>query len=391
MARRLLVTLLALLLAVQVVRNAAVTALADLSPDTAARFWESHPASELSLGMVEIGRAAHDRRPVSTAVFALVDDAAARSPLAPEPFLVHGVQYQLAGRTGDAAKGFAAAELRDPRSLPAHYFLADVYYRLKDPRRTLQQIALLARLTPTGASTLGPYLAVYARDRSAWPYLRELFRSEPNIEDASLSALARDPANADVIIALSDPRRRTPESNWVRTLIGSQVAAGQYAKARALWAQTSQAPVPPGLTIYDPGFADAKAPPPFGWELLSSTVGLAERQPGGRLHAIFYGREDGVLARQLLVLSPGTYRMSMAVSGDAPQRRALSWVIRCDKSDRPFASVTLDVAASRPWTFTVPPQCGGQWLELSGRSSDVAQQSELTIANQRLVAETPKG
>ena len=63
--------------------------------------------------------------------------------------------------------------------------------------------------------------------------------------------------------------------------------------------------------LFDPDFSKPEPPPPFNWALTSSTVGLAERQPGGRLHAIFYGQEDGALARQLLVLPPGRYHFSM--------------------------------------------------------------------------------
>jgi len=35
--------------------------------------------------------------------------------------------------------------------------------------------------------------------------------------------------------------------------------------------------------------------------------------------------------------------------------------------------------ASRGWTFQVPEDCPAQWLELSGRSGDIAQQSDVTI------------
>src|SRR5438270_1870730 len=202
MVRRLFVLVAALLLAVQVVRNAAVAEWAETSPASAFKAWSTHAAAELALGMTEIGTAAHERKPVGTATFAIIDDAAAKAPLAPEPFLVRGVQASLEGKSSLAAQAFMAAELRDPRSLPAHYFLADIFYRSGDPRRTLEQIGALARLAPGGTQTLAPYLAAYAKDRSAWPYLRELFRSNPNLADASLTALAHDPAYAEAVVGL---------------------------------------------------------------------------------------------------------------------------------------------------------------------------------------------
>ncbi|HWI87729.1 MAG TPA: hypothetical protein VNS11_00585 [Sphingomicrobium sp.] len=385
MARRLLVLLLVLVIAVQVVRNAAVAAFADGSPDLASRVWPGHPAAETSLAMTEIGRAARQGKPVPAAVFAMVDDAARKAPLAPEPFLVHGVQAQLAGNAPLAIEAFAAASRRDPRSLPAHYFLADTLFRSGDARRGLDQVAVLARLAPGGLSSVAPYVAAYARDRKTWPQLRELFRSEPDLEEAALSALAADPNNVGTIIALADQQHRGPNATWLPPLVNGLVAARQYAKARAVWSTTSRAQAD-GL-VYDPDFSDANAPPPFNWMLMSSTVGLAERRAGGGLHVIFYGREDGLMARQLLILPPGQYRISMSATGNPGDSRALNWSLRCDGSQAPLAAMPLDVAATRPWTFTVPASCLAQWLELSGVSSDVSHQSEATVNSIRLVAE----
>jgi hypothetical protein len=386
-----LAVVLALLLAAQVVRNAAVDALSAKSPDTASRIWRGHPDAELSLGMTQIGRAAHEKRSADAPVFASIDDAAIKAPLAPEPFLVHGVQAQLAGQTRVAEQNFLAAELRDPRSLPARYFLADIFYRAGDRARTLQQIATLARLTPNGPDTLGPYLAAYAADRSSWPYLRKLFQSDANLEASSLVALAGNAANADAVLAISDPRRRSTKSAWLPVLLESLDKAGEYQQARTIWADISGIPHPPDATLYDWRFADSRTPPPFNWRLVSSTVGLAERQPGGRLHVIFYGQEDGVLASQLLVLPAGSYQIAMSVSGDPARTRALKWSIRCDKSDKPLAEIGLDQFARGAWTFSVPPQCGAQWLELSGSTSDIAQQSDVTVSGLRLAAEKPNG
>src|SRR3982750_4418481 len=99
----------ALLIAVQVVRNAAVSAFAEAKPDTAAKAWSGHPATEISLAMTEIARASRARRPVPQSAFAEIADAAAKEPLAPEPFLVRGVQAELAGDAVTAQRAFEAA------------------------------------------------------------------------------------------------------------------------------------------------------------------------------------------------------------------------------------------------------------------------------------------
>jgi hypothetical protein len=389
--RRVLASLLALLISAQVIRSAAVAELVDRAPDAAANIWPGHPSVETSLGMTDVGRAARQKKPVPSLVFAMMDDAALKAPLAPEPFLVRGVQAQLAGKAQLAIEAFAAASQRDPRSLPAHYFLADTLFRSGDVRRGLQEIGILARLAPGGLASVGPYVAAYATDPRTWPQLRELFRSEPGLEETALAALAADPANAGTIMALADQQHRGPSANWLPTLVNSLVAAGQYSKARQVWLSVSHARVTPGMLVYDGNFAEADAPPPFNWVLMSSTVGLAERRPDGGLHIIFYGREDGLLARQLIVLPPGRYTITMSAVGNVGDAHALSWSVRCDRSQTPLAALPLDVAASRAWTFPVPPGCGAQWLELSGVSSDVAHQSEATIKNLSLVPEQPHG
>jgi hypothetical protein len=391
MIRRLFVILVALLLAIPVVRSAAVRALADRSPDAAARAWPGHPTGEIALALTEIGRSASARKPVPPSVFAAIDDAAVKAPLAAEPFLVRGVQAGLSGNTGAAIALFEQAELRNPRSLAARYFLSDAYFRTGNVSGGLNEIRALSHLAPHGIDTVAPYVALYAKNRAVWPQLRQLFRSDPNIEDAALTRLAGSAANADTILALANWNHVVPGTGWVPTLVNSLVAAGQYERARALWAKQWKVPLPPGPTIYNPGFADTRAATPFNWELVSSAIGMAEPQPGGRLHVIFYGQDSGMLARQLLVLPPGTYRVTMHVAGDPARIRSLRWSLRCDKADAPLSSITLDAAGSRPWIVAVPPSCRAQWLELSGTAEDISQQIEATIDSLKLTREGANG
>jgi hypothetical protein len=205
-----------------------------------------------------------------------------------------------------------------------------------------------------------------------------------------LTALAHDPASADAVLALAD-MRHAGDSDWPKALINSLVAARQYARARSVWAAAAHVELPATLSIYDSAFADQRPGPPFNWELISSTVGLAERQPGGRLHVIYYGHEDGVLARELILLSPGTYRLTMALAGDGSHAGAMNWSLRCDRSPTPFASTRLDAVAAHEWIIAVPANCPAQWLELSGSSADISQQSEVTIGNFKLVPVQPRG
>jgi hypothetical protein len=375
----------ALLLAVQVVRNAAVAEFAEVLPARAAKVWSGHPQAELTIGLTEIANASRQRQPVAPATFSRITDAARKMPLAPEPFLVRGVQAQLEGDRALAGKAFRAAELRDGRAIAPRYFLADLYFRAGDARSGLREIAVLSRIVPNGVGSLAPYVAAYSKSPRNWPALRALFRSDPALEDATLSALSADSGNAGLVLTLGNVRNRTPGATWPDRLVASLVTAQQYGKARSLWAQIAGSGSVSG--IFDPAFADTKAPPSFNWVLTSSTVGLAERRNG--LHVIFYGQEDGPLATQLLLLAPGAYRLAMPVTGDKDHARSLVWSLTCVNSNTPIGRIPLDEAAARAWAFTVPAGCAAQKLELSGVSSDMPQQVEVTIA--RLQLEPQRG
>lgn len=388
-ARLLIVFTAASILAVQVVRNAAVQSLAKMAPQTAARFWSGHPSVQVSRGLVDIAEATRERRAIPPATFLMIDEAALKAPLASEPFMVRGVQAQTVGNWRRATAAFAAAQRRNPRSLPAAYFLAEYYFRAGEPLRGLQQTMLLARISPGGVYAVVPFVAKYAQDRSHWGQMRALFRSEPWLAEGVLLALAHDANNADAVLALADGRHRRPDSPWLRTLISSLVAGAEYDRARSIWSSIGAARWRAESLIYDTEFADRTAPPPFNWSLSTAGIGLAERQPGGRLHLIFYGNQDGALASQLVLLPPGTYRLQFGVYGTPVHAETLRWSIRCDKAADPIALVGVDNASRRGWTFQVPGNCAAQWLELSGTSGDIAQQSEVTISGLRLTRARP--
>jgi pentatricopeptide repeat protein len=377
-----------LLIAVQVVRNAAVAALADSRPADAARIWSGHPASEINVAMTGIAHASRSRRPIPPSAFAQMADAATKEPLAPEPFLVRGVQAGLHGDSATAQRAFEAAQWRDPRSSPAAYFLADRYFRSGDVRRGLREIAALARLSPNGGAAAIPYLTQYAASPANWPALRDLFASNPQLEHPVLIALAGNVGTLPAALALSNARE-AGNAQWLAVMVDTLVKAGDYSRAHAAWTRMAERGVRLGELLHDADFRDFVSPPPFNWSLTSSTVGLAERQHGGRLHVLFYGDEDGTLASQLLLLPPGTYRLTMQLAGDPARAHSLTWALWCDKAAQPLASVTLDTAAARGWQFQVPAGCTAQWLKLSGVSGDVAQQADISIGGLTLAKAVP--
>lgn len=382
--RLILVAVAGLLVAVVVVRNAVVAQYAEIKPERAASVWGGHPTAELWLGLTRIGAAARERRPVGPAILDPIMDAARKAPLAAEPFLVRGVQAQMAGDQEVAERAFAAAELRDPRSIPARYFLAENAFRHGDAENGLREIAMLGRLVPGGTQGLAPYVAAYARQPSNWGHLRALFKTDPALQDAVLTSLASDARNAGLILGLWDRSRSGGQApGWTAPLLKSLVDARQYGTAYKMWMTLGQVRPQPGSLIFDSAFKGSNAPGPFNWDLTSSTVGLTERQAPGRLHIIYYGQENGVLAGQLLLLKPGAYRLAMQLSGDAAHARPLTWRLTCHVSNKVIFEVSLaDRAAfARGVQFSVAPDCPAQWLQLIASSPDLPQTIDVTVSN----------
>lgn len=391
MFRAPLVIVALLVIASAVVRNGAVHADPGISRDGPGRLWSGHPLTLQSRAMAEVGEAARNGEAAGAATMQMLDQLAIKAPLSIEPVLVAAVAAQDRGDLARAEQLFRLAEQRQGRSLPPHFFLADMYLRTGRLSEGLREVVNLVRLSPNGVASGGPYLAQFAQDPENWPALRWTFRDQPELVDPVLAALAQDPANARAILALADASHRGPGAKWLPALLGSMVKSGQYRQARALWAATANIKGASAATIHDPAFTDGNSPPPFNWELAQSPVGLAERRQGSGLHVIFYGSQGGMLTRQMLILEPGNYRMRMRSSGQISDPLGLSWSVRCDQGKAPLAQFPMRTPGSYNWTFTVPAGCAAQWIELNGRAQDMSGRSDLVISGLELTREPSNG
>jgi hypothetical protein len=378
------VVAIGLLATVQIVRSAFVAAYADDDPGKAAAVWSSHPDVLFKTAMNDISGAAASGRAVPREKIAAIYGAADDAPLAAEPFLVRGVEAQIAGNQRLAGQAFEAARRRNPRSLAAQYFLADHYLRTNQTDAGLAQLAVLTRLIPKGIDQVASYYASYAKAPGGAPRVKAMLRRHPEFEDAILLALAKDAANADLVLALS--RQSSPQSAeppaWHGLLVESLIKQGQYAKARQVWAKLSGWHGSVGQGLFDPQFSGKKAPPPFNWTLLSTASGLAEGQGGGKLHVIYYGRDNARLASQTLTLAPGQYRIAFEFEGDGGGKdlSSLSWRVSCLPSNRAVLNLGLaGQGSARLGQFIIPADCPAQLLELVGASPEFPQTIDTTI------------
>lgn len=376
----------ALFLAFVVVRIAIVQSYTSSDPSNVARVWSSHPAFILESGLAEIGAQATAGKPVDQMLVNRLLAASAKAPLAPEPFLVRGVEADLAGDDQLALQAFLAARERNPRTIAARYFLADHYLRAGKIGPGLTEISILARLVPQSLPNVAPFLAAYAKSPGAAPQVKNVLRSHPQLEPVLLDTLSADAANLNLILAIWSGRGGEQSKRWQERLLRQLVESRQYNRARHSWALFTGISVGSDQ-LYDPEFT-TQTLPPFGWSLASGASGVAEPETGGRMHAQFYGRDDVVLASQLLTLKPGRYRLSMNANITPLASKSLGWTIECLPTSTQLGIIPLDRAGTVATSFTVPSaNCDAQRLQLRGTAPEIPEQTNATIGQLRLQRE----
>jgi hypothetical protein len=363
--------MVAALCAFQVVRTAAV-ADRGVRPALAAALWPSHPDVLTDRALLEIATAAARGRAVPGATRSNVRAIAAKAPLSPDPFLIEGAIAETEGNSELSERLLLAARSHDPRSRGARYLLAERFFRTGRITAALVEMQVLVNLQSRGVETFVPTLVAFARTPGAVPGLKAYFRRFPRIETAVLPVLAADPANADLVLALANVRN--PDPDWRGTLVS----------AYAIWAHLSA--VRPVRGLFNPGFADLAAPPPFDWAFAETSEGVAEPDGGGGLDVLYYGRAKAVLASQLLLLPAGRYRLAMTVADASGDEGALHWNLRCAGTNTVLADAQLGTG-KRAAVFSIPAGCQAQWLELQGVAGEMPRTSALKVRDLQLAAE----
>jgi hypothetical protein len=374
------------------VESAVVNALGRTQPFLAAEVARGDPRGPLIAAMTEFslrgGRV--DPQTQERALAALN-----RAALADEPFLLAGVSAAAAHDDTRAEALLSEARRRNPRGRFTRLLLLDLYMQHNRSEQAGTELAALTRLIPEAGGALVPELSRLARDPKTRPGLAKMLRRNPEIRDLTLANLAARDGDADLVIALAaeagsggDPAR--PPA-WQGVLLDKLVAAGQIDRAYRLWQAATRLPGDPTIKgLYDAGFAGAPGGPPFNWQLSSDGEGVAERGRGN-LQVDYYGRAPRVLARQLLILKPGSYRLQLRAEGAAKgDGTRLVWSVTCIDAKAPLAQLPLiDVSsAAKPLAaaFTVPAGCRAEWLRLEGVPGDVSAEQTATISNLQIVA-----
>lgn len=391
--RAALVLVLALLGALLVVRSGFVAAYGETDPARAAAVWPEHPLVQLKIGLDEIGIASARGHGATPDQVDRLQRAFLLAPLRPEPFLVRGVDAGLAGNRQVAGRAFAAAIRRDPRSIPARFFMANHQLRAGNIEGGLKEITALSRLVPSSQGNLMAMFAAYAQTPGAAPHVKAMLRNHPELEPGMLAALAVDARNAELVLYLSNGEvgDRAAIAGWQATLVGGLVGTGQFERAHRLWQKLAKTDASQSL-LFNPKFADLTAPAPFNWTLTSAATGVAEPHNDG-LHLLYYGRDNIRFASQLLRLEPGRYTLSFRLSVAEGDAAPLAWTLTCLPGKQSIMTTNLGQAAKANGAasrFVVPGGCQAQQLELNGTAPDFPETVDVSLTGLAVAREAAR-
>ncbi len=371
-----------------VVRTSAADALVDVSPYAASAVAPGDPRVPIEIAMAEFStRAGRLTEQTKRKLYA----AALKAPLADQPYLIAAVDALSQNDRNRAEQLLMAARKRDPRSSFARLLLLDSYLRSNKIVEATEEMSGLVAIAPQAADLLVGELARLAQAPETAGALEKALKRDPRFRDRLLESLAIKNADPDLIIRLAN---RIPASAgsggpapWQGRLVTSLAERGQINRAYELW-RTFSAPRAPNkkVGVYDPRFQGWPGTAPFGWHFPASPAGIAERSPARTLQVGYYGRDPAELATQLLMLSPGAYRLSVRADGDAEgEGSKLSWKLQCQESKAEIADLVLRNLTYTPKIstvkFAVPASgCSAQWLRLVGSPGEFAKAQNATIS-----------
>jgi hypothetical protein len=165
-------------------------------------------------------------------------------------------------------------------------------------------------------------------------------------------------------------------------LLQRQVAVGAFDQAylsSVLLAPSSSSTATGFVT--DDEFDGASVARPFNWTL-GDQQGATVAMESGALNVRYDGLLEILIARQLTSLTSGQYRLKFAARGSGEVDR-LTWRVDCaDRAQRLTAIALQEPSAdwrSVDMNFSVPANCGAQWLSLVAEGAQVRRLAEVSF------------
>ncbi len=351
-----------------------VTARAD--PQGALARW---PVDTAKVGVATALLAQNPSRAQADRAAALGEAVLARTPVSAEAARDVALSRLARGDLTQARAVIAQGEGLSRRDLPTQMWLIEDRVQAGDVAGALTHYDRAMRTSQESRAVLLPVLAQAADDPAIARLLAAWLTARPEWWSDFLGRFAMVAKSPVAIRLVAGGLRLDPASEVDHARLAQILARltwlGEYAQARALYDDVT------GLrptAVVDGGFERDHGLAPFDWQLVDDTDRSATREPreGARGTALSVAGNDGRdVARQLLVLPPGRYRLQ-ALSGAVPAGMlsppTVSLACATAGNVAAIATASFPVGeAPRRWSmaFTVPAGCRGQWLSIASASN----------------------
>lgn len=353
----------------------------DRRPDIVLRFWPWDGLAKAIQSERQIA-AGQDREHVEKAR-ALAAEAIVAEPTSARAARMLGLTSR---DEASARRAFQYSRQLSRRDLPTTlWFIEDAVQR-DEAREALRQYEIGLRTSSSAPILLFPVLdASLAQPQLTQPLADLLATGSnewvPQFIEYSITGRTNAGHLGRVLLHSRRALMRMPEADradLVRQLVEQQhfsVAAGIH--------RSLAGGAPRTALVQHGSFDSAGDWAPFDWAL-ATTADYGANVQGGALQAVSQGALDGTVARQLINLTPGTYRLRTraTLAPDAGNGSA-SWVISCanpagDIATLPVRAVTGRATISET-RFRITPACRWQWLRLDILPSPDGTRFELLV------------
>jgi len=354
------------------------------APEVAYRWWPYSADAQAGIAAALV-RAEATPANVERAL-RLSENALRREPTNVPASRTLGLVAFIQGQPSRAGRLFNYSESLSRRDVPTQLWLIEQNVNRNDIAGALLHYDRALRTSIQIRELLFPILVRASADPSTAPSLARLVGTRPNWWQAFAEQLFESSESSHAILLALDRLRLRADNEDELELIGAAIRRlvdlGDYPAAFRVYLAVQSGGSADRLALRNGSFEEDGQLPPFDWEFRSepglSAYPQAREGADGRRVMFISGESGrgGYVARQLLLLRPGTYRIAATV-GDVPP----------DTDARPRATV---ICAGTPATqlmrmrfpratgggnrlsgeFTVPATaCPAQWLWIEAGSS----------------------
>ncbi len=285
-----------------------------------------------------------------------------------------GLVYSLQGKANEAASAFAYSERMSRRDLPTQLWLIEARVQAGDVAGALTHYDRAMRTSLETREMLLPTLVGAVQDPVVAASLKKIVAARPNwwvrFTDVLVGQSQGAAAIGNIVPALHLDPAVPDQARQLSVGLRHMVDLGAIPQAYTLYRQVRR--FPGSVPLLRGGDFEAVGQlAPFEWLLTDGEErqGVREARDGaqGRFALSLYGDSAGEVARQLMILPPGKYRLSGeagSVSTTAPQP---SIAIVCAKDAAVLANVALPHGTRGTFarTFQVSAQCPAQYVFIS--------------------------